>query len=159
MNLNEKKRNILRAALIELDRQWKKGTANAGFHADTMQLLRCPNGPWPHESEVGDLLNLIADPEREVAINFKADSDIRTHILFEISQITFAVTYVGPASELSMKVKQYASLIVESCEGVVAVKDSFDLFGLGAGALVHSNKVIEDMIVNALNSARGATSV
>jgi len=54
--------NIIRAALIEFDRAWSRGTANSNFSEEAADLVRGPNGPWPHESEVDRLLEKIEKP-------------------------------------------------------------------------------------------------
>ncbi len=66
MKLNGKQTAVVKAALIELDRAWRCGTANAGFQKRTMELLRGPTGPWPHESEAAFLLELMDRPGAEV---------------------------------------------------------------------------------------------
>lgn len=66
MKLNEKQVAVLKAALVELDHAWRRGTANAGFQKRTMELLRGPSGPAPHESEAESLLRLLDRPGAEV---------------------------------------------------------------------------------------------
>lgn len=51
---------ILKAALLELDKNWRRGTANAGFSEEAWRLLR---GEFsPHESEVERLYRLLSAP-------------------------------------------------------------------------------------------------
>ena len=60
--------NIIRAALIELDRAWSRGTANSGFSEEASDLLRGPMGPWPHESEVNRLREKIEKPGTAICL-------------------------------------------------------------------------------------------
>ena len=58
--LSAKQMAVVKAALIELDRQWRRGTANSGFSPEALELLRGANSPRPHESEPSFVLDLLS---------------------------------------------------------------------------------------------------
>jgi hypothetical protein len=66
VQLTEAQLLVLKAALFELDRAWRRGTANSGFHDKTMGWLR---GSRPvHESEVRRLLETLDKPGVHVTL-------------------------------------------------------------------------------------------
>jgi hypothetical protein len=60
--LNAKQLAVVKAALSELDRRWRAGTANAAFGPEAMKMLRGTNSPLPHESEARFVLQMLERP-------------------------------------------------------------------------------------------------
>lgn len=75
MNVSPQHIDVLKAALIELDKQWRRGTANAGFQDKTMALLRPVNGRPVHESTPQFLLQLLEKPGTRLTLTFEEQDD------------------------------------------------------------------------------------